>query len=203
MHPQSRNVHQLRPWAKLFAAASVEGGVKAAIGALFIAAVLAGCGGGGSTQSTPTTAAVTGTSDLRPPTSTVPTATTNTPPTAHRTTPQPTPDAAPSTQPLKVGSSYTCGGKPLRGIESADAVKVKPRVVKPGQSFEVFITNPNVKVAQVSLAGVSTKPIESTATERAGELVATLKMPAGAACGNKLIEIEGDISAEAYVGVTD
>jgi hypothetical protein len=175
--------------------------MRAAFGAIFVVAVFAGCGGGGSTQSTPSQQASG--PGPQPSTPAVPTATTNTPPTATRTTPEPVPDAAPSTQPLKVGSSYTCGGKQLKGIESADAVKVKPKVVRPGQSFMVFITDPKVKVATVSLAGVSTKPIQSTAKEVAGELAATLKMPAGASCGNKLIEIEGDISAQAYVGVSD
>ncbi|HEY7629950.1 MAG TPA: hypothetical protein VH817_04580 [Thermoleophilaceae bacterium] len=179
--------------------------MKAAFGAILIAAVLAGCGGGGGANSQTNAAAPPSSNPQSPtsPSSTTPTATTNTPPTATRTTPEPVPDAAPSTQPLKVGSSYTCGGKPLKGIESADAVKVKPKFVKPGQSFTVFITNPNAKVAVVSLAGVSTKPIQSNAKKVAGELAATLKMPASASCGNKLIEIEGDISAEAYVGVTD
>lgn len=175
--------------------------MKAAVTAVLMAAVFAGCGGGksGTTTTAPPVASVPSTTPA-----TVPTATTNTPPTATRTTPEPVPDAAPSpTTPLKVGSSYTCGGKPLKGIESADAVKVKPKVVKPGQSFQVFITDPKVKVATVSLTGVSNVPIQANAKEVAGEMAATLKMPSHAGCGNKLIEVEGDISAEAYVGVTD
>jgi hypothetical protein len=37
---------------------------------------------------------------------------------------------------------------------------------------------------------------------RGGALEAKIRMPAYATCGNKLLEIEGDISAEAYVGVS-
>jgi hypothetical protein len=175
--------------------------VKAAAGALLIAAVLAGCGGGHkqSTTSAPRTSNVGSQTSA----ATVPTATTNTPPTATRTAPEPVPDAAPDTAPLKVGSSYTCGGKPLKGIESADPVTVKPKFVKPGQSFQVTVTDPKVKVATVSLTGVSNVPIQSNAKDVGGRLAAVLKMPAHASCGNKLIEVEGDISAEAYVGVTD
>jgi hypothetical protein len=81
-------------------------------------------------------------------------------------------------------------------------VRVKPGVVKPGQSFAVTITDPSAKVAIVSLTGVSTNPIQSNATEQGGKLTATLKMPGYATCGNKLLEVEGDLSAEAYVGVS-
>jgi hypothetical protein len=81
-------------------------------------------------------------------------------------------------------------------------VAVKPKVVKPGQSFAVTITDPSAKVAVVSLAGVAAKPIQSNATEQNGKLTATLRMPGYASCGNKLLEIEGDLSAEAYVGVS-
>ena len=76
-------------------------------------------------------------------------------------------------------------------------------MVKPGQSFTVTITAKNVHVAVVSLAGVSLKPIQSNAKEQNGQLVATLKMPPHAGCGNKLLEIEGDITAEAFVGVSE
>src|SRR3954470_11440006 len=167
----------------------------AAATAVLIAAVIVGCGGGnnGSTG----TAAKPPTSDLPPPTSAAPTApaptaTTNTPPTVHRTTPQP---SNPSTQPLKVGSSYKCGGATLKTIDARGPIKVKPAVVKPGQSFTVTISAKNVHVAVVSLAGVSLKPIQSNAKEQNGQLVATLKMPPHAGCGNKLLDIEGDITA--------
>jgi hypothetical protein len=117
----------------------------------------------------------------------------------HRTKPQPLED---SKLPLKVGGRYTCGGKPLKTLSAAGPVVVKPKVVKPGQSFAVTITDPSAKVALVSLTGVATKPIQSSAKEQGGRLTATLKMPSYATCGNKLIEVEGDLSAEAYVGVS-
>ena len=101
-----------------------------------------------------------------------------------------------------MGSGYHCGGKPLKTIDARGPVVVKPAVVKPGQSFSVTITATGVHVAVVSLAGVSLKPIQSNAKEQNGRLVATLKMPVRAGCGNKLIDIEGDIAAEAYVGVS-
>jgi hypothetical protein len=66
----------------------------------------------------------------------------------------------------------------------------------------VTITDPSAKVAIVSLAGVAPKPIQQNASEQGGKLTATLKMPGYATCGNKLLEIEGDLSAEAYVGVS-
>jgi len=74
--------------------------------------------------------------------------------------------------------------------------------VKPGQTFAVTVTDPSAKVALVSLAGVAPKPIQSSASEHNGKLSATLKMPSYATCGNKLLEVEGDVSAEAYVGVS-
>jgi hypothetical protein len=173
----------------------------AAATAVLIAAAVAGCGGSDSATTSTGPAA----SDLPPATSTAPTApaptaTTNTPPTVHRTTPQP---SNPSTQPLRVGSSYKCGGSTLKTIDARGPIKVKPPVVKPGQSFTVTITAKNVHVAVVSLAGVSLKPIQSNAQQRNGQLVATLKMPPHAGCGNKLLEIEGDITAEAFIGVSE
>jgi hypothetical protein len=174
---------------------------------MLIAAVSAGCGGGGGqTASSPASSpasvpsAPASTPTVTP---TVPTATTNTPPTVHRTTPQPLTTTSPSSRPLKVGSSYKCGGKPLKTIDARGPIVVKPAVVKPGQSFTVTITARNVHVAVVSLAGVSLKPIESNAREQNGKLVATLKMPPHAGCGNKLLDIEGDFTAEAFVGVSD
>ena len=104
--------------------------------------------------------------------------------------------------PLKVGARYTCAGKPLKALSAQGPVVVKPKVVKPGQSFAVTITDPSAKVAIVSLAGVAPKPIQQNASEQSGKLTAMLTMPGYATCGNKLLEIEGDLSAEAYVGVS-
>jgi hypothetical protein len=175
--------------------------VKAALGPILIAAVIAGCGGGGGNQTASAPAPATSTPQAAtPPTSPSPTATTNTPPTKHRTKPQPLEDSG-STRPLHVGPAYTCNGKPLKGIQAAGPVKITPAVVKPGQSFAVTVTDPSAKVALVSLAGVAPRPIQSNATEQGGKLTATLKMPGYATCGNKLVEVEGDVSAEAYVGV--
>jgi hypothetical protein len=174
--------------------------VKTAATALLIAAVLAGCGGGSSKTTTSTVGATApATSHLPPATSPSPTATTGTPPTHHRRRPQPLED---SKLPLKVGTRYTCQGKPLKALSAQGPVVVKPSVVKPGQSFAVTITDPSAKVALVSLAGVAPKPIQSNASEQSGKLTATLKMPGYATCGNKLLEIEGDLSAEAYVAVS-
>jgi hypothetical protein len=178
----------------------LERHMKAATGAVLIAVVLAGCGGGSTTTaSAPATAPPA--SDLRPPTSSSPspTATTNTPPTHHRTKPQPL--TTPSSAPLHVGASYTCHGKPLKAIKADGPVKLDPPIVKPGQSFAVIITDPRAKVALVNLAGVAPKPIQANAKERGGKLVATLRMPGYAGCGNKLVTVEGDVSAQAYVGV--
>jgi hypothetical protein len=174
--------------------------VKTAATALLIAAVLAGCGGGSSKTTTSTVGATApATSHLPPATPPSPTATTGTPPTHHRRRPQPLED---SKLPLKVGTRYTCQGKPLKALSAQGPVVVKPSVVKPGQSFAVTITDPSAKVALVSLAGVAPKPIQSNASEQSGKLTATLKMPGYATCGNKLLEIEGDLSAEAYVAVS-
>jgi hypothetical protein len=177
----------------------LHGGVKRAATAVLIAAVLAGCGGGGNKHAATTAPpahepAPTATPTTPSPQST-PTATTNTPPTEHRTTPQS------STQPLKVTSPYRCNGKPLRAISAAGPVTVKPAIVKPGQSFTVTVTDPSAKVAVVSLAGVAPKPIQASAKPNDDHVAATLKMPSYASCGNKLLEVEGDVSAEAYVGV--
>jgi hypothetical protein len=178
--------------------------VKAAATAVLVAALLAGCGGGGSSSSPAATAPPQSAISTPPPSvPKAPTATTNTPPTHHRTKPQPLDHSSPSEGPLKVGSSYTCGGKPLKTIDARGPITVKPVSVKPGQSFTVTISARNVHIAVVSLAGVSLKPIQSNAKEQNGRLVATLRMPARAGCGNKLIDIEGDITAEAFIGVRD
>jgi hypothetical protein len=175
--------------------------VKTAATGLLIAAVLVGCGGGSSTQKTSSSApAISNPQSPIPSTPAAqPTATTNTPPTHHRRRPQPLED---SKLPLKVGARYTCKGKPLKELSAGGPVVVKPKVVKAGQSFAVTITDPKAKVALVSLAGVAPKPIQSNAKEQGGKLTATLKMPSYATCGNKLIEVEGDLSAQAYVGVS-
>jgi hypothetical protein len=74
--------------------------------------------------------------------------------------------------------------------------------VKPGQSFTVTVTDRSAKVARVTLTGVAATPITADAAGADGGLAARLRMPGDAACGNKLLEVEGDVSAEAYVGVS-
>ncbi|MGZ4201671.1 MAG: hypothetical protein ACXVRH_06410 [Thermoleophilaceae bacterium] len=106
-----------------------------------------------------------------------------------------------SAAPLRVSAPYTCNGKPLRAIAADGPVKVQPAIVKPGQSFTVTVTEPGARVADVTLAGVAAQPILVKGALRSGALEAKIRMPAYASCGNKLLEIEGDISAEAYVGV--
>ena len=97
---------------------------------------------------------------------------------------------------------YTCIGRKLRALSANGPVKVEPPVVKPGQSFTVLVTDRHVKVVQVTLTGVSATPIVANGVGADDGIAARLKMPASAACGNKLLEIEGDLSAEAYVGVS-
>jgi hypothetical protein len=104
---------------------------------------------------------------------------------------------------LKVTGGYTCKGKKLRALSANGPVKVEPPVVKPGQSFTVLVTDRDVKVVQVTLTGVSATPIVANGVGADEGIAARLKMPASATCGNKLLEIEGDLSAEAYVGVSD
>jgi hypothetical protein len=53
----------------------------------------------------------------------------------------------------------------------------------------------------VSLAGASSQPLFVMARRSGGRLTARLRMPSGATCGNKLLSVEGDVSAEAYVAV--
>jgi hypothetical protein len=181
----------------------LDGGVKAATAAVLIAAVLAGCGGRSARQTASTPAPTP--SNPAPATSNPQSANSAPAPQAHapkhRTKPQPLTNPS-SAQPLKVGGAYTCKGQRLKAISTAGPVKVQPKVVKPGQSFSVTITDPSAKVALVSLAGVAPKPIQVPAKEQNGKLAATLNMPGYATCGNKLLEIEGDLSAEAYVGVS-
>jgi hypothetical protein len=175
---------------------------RAAVLPAAAAIALAGCGGGSSGNTA--TAPSQGTEPATTPTTPAqqPTATTGVPPKHHRKKPQPLETGGSSTAPLRVTSRYTCNGKPLRAIAADGPVKVRPAIVKPGQTFAVVVTDPSAKVALVSLAGVAPKPIQSNASARSGRLTATLRMPSYATCGNKLLEVEGDVSAEAYVGVS-
>jgi hypothetical protein len=181
-------------WAQV-----LDGGMRPAIAAaLLLAAATAGCGGGDHQTATGTAPAAHEPAPVTTPTAPArqPTATTNTPPPKHRKKPQPL-----SGEPLRVSRPYRCNGKPLKAISAAGPIEVRPAIVKPGQSFTVVVTDPTVKVALVSLAGVAPKPIQAPAITRGGHVAATLEMPGYASCGNKLLEIEGDLSAEAYVGV--
>ena len=69
-------------------------------------------------------------------------------------------------------------------------------------AFTVTVTDRSVKVADVSLTGVSSTPITAHGVGADDGLAARLRMPRSASCGNKLLEVEGDVSAEAYVGVS-
>ena len=82
-------------------------------------------------------------------------------------------------------------------------MRVDPPVITAGQPFEVVVTDRDAQAAVISLGGVSTQPIYAEARERDGRLTATLRMPAGADCGNKLLTVEGDVTAEAYVAVRE
>ena len=117
---------------------------------------------------------------------------------------QPRPGARPPAPP-RCGSAapYTCDGKPLRAIAADGPVKVEPAIVKPGQSFTVTVTDPGARVADVTLAGVA-RPADHRPRRAEGRRAwrRVIRMPAYATCGNKLLEVEGDISAEAYVGVS-
>jgi hypothetical protein len=177
----------------------LNAGVSRAVAVVCLAALAAGCGGGGKKSAT-APAAHEPAPQSAPGTSPRPTATTNTPPPKHRKTPQPL--GGSSTAPLRVTSPYRCHGRPLKALSAAGPVDVRPAIVRSGQSFTVTVTDSSAKVAVVSLAGVAPKPIQASATMRGGRLVATLKMPSYASCGNKLLEVEGDVSAEAYVGVS-
>jgi hypothetical protein len=166
---------------------------------LTLAVALAGCGGGDSKKQasaptqTQTTAAVTTVATAR--TTTAERTTTTTRHTASRRVPS-------SSAPLRVAAPYTCNGKALRAIAADGPVKVDPAIVKPGQTFRVTVTDRRVKVADVSLTGVSSTAITAHAVGADEGMAARLKMPRGASCGNKLLEVEGDLSAEAYVGVS-
>src|SRR5207302_8811525 len=165
-----------------------------------VAALAAGCGGGAGKKRATAPPAQEPAPMSVPGTSPRPTATTNTPRPKHRTRPQPL--GGSSTAPLSVTSPYRCHGRPLKALSAAGPVDVRPAIVKSGQSFTVTVTDKSAKVAVVSLAGVAPKPIQASATIRGGRLAAPLKMPSYASCGNKLLEVEGDVSAEAYVRVS-
>jgi hypothetical protein len=155
----------------------------------------AGCGGGGgSTQSQTTTAA-----QSAPPVTTTETVGKETRTTESHTIARAT---STSSSELKPTGGYTCSGKRLRALSASGPVKVEPAVVKPGQSFTVTVTDRSAKVADVTLTGVATTPILAHGVAADDGLAARLKMPSYATCGNKLLEVEGDVSAEAYVGVS-
>jgi hypothetical protein len=120
-----------------------------------------------------------------------PVATTNEPPGARRGPP-----------PGEVaGARYECDGRELRAIAPDGPVRVVPPVVAPGERFAVEIDEPGARTALVSLAGASNLPISAEAERSARGLRAVLTMPRGASCGNKLLTVEGDVAAEAYVAV--
>ena len=166
------------------------------------AALVAGCGGGSSDTQTSAAEQSTSTPSTTTPSRTIPSppATTDQP----RTNPNKKvkqPGKSSSQEPLKVTHSYTCNGKPLKALSAAGPVKVDPEIVKPGQAFTVTVTDKSVKVAVVTLTGVASKPIQVEGHPQDGEVTAKLSMPGHASCGNKLLEVEGDLSAEAYIGV--
>lgn len=143
--------------------------------AVFAAAPLA-CGDGDDD--------VAGTSPATTP-SAPPTATTGEPPGARRGPP-------PGTR------TYVCEGAELETLPPDGPVDVQPDVVAPGGRFTVRVTERGAREVLVSLAGASDEPV--SATGRAGAV--TLTMPRSATCGNKLLTVEGDVSALAYVGVS-
>jgi hypothetical protein len=184
-----------------------NGGVnaKALILVAAAAALMAGCGGGNGNGDTSTQAAgqrstVNGQPSTTPQPATPSTTTDQPRPNPHRKVKQPRRGSS-SKEPLKVTHSYTCNGKPLKALSAAGPVKVDPEIVKPGQPFTVTVTDKSVKVAVVTLTGVASKPIQVEGHPQDGQVTAKLSMPGYASCGNKLLEVEGDLSAEAYVGV--
>lgn len=155
---------------------------SAALAAVMVLPLAAlGCGGGdgerpAGTATAPPPAATTGSGP--------PTATTGEPPGARRGPPP--------------GSRvYTCEGRELRSQPASGPVEVRPEIVRPGQQFTVRVTKPGAREILVSLTGVSDEPVAKLG--RASGV--TLTMPAGASCGNKLLTIEGDVSAQASVAV--
>lgn len=120
-----------------------------------------------------------------------PTATTGEPPGGRRGPP-----------PAERGTTYRCGSQELSAQPPDGPVRVFPNWVHPGESFTVTILDRDVRTAAVSLAGVSDEPIFVEARRRRGRLRATVPMPAEASCGNKLVTVEGDLSARASIGVS-
>lgn len=172
-------------------------GVRRTAAAILVVVTLAACGGSKKQASAPAQPATTTASVST--TSTTETSSARTTK-AERTSTQGGPSS--SSAPLRVTAPYTCRGKPLRAIATDGPVKVEPAIVKPGQTFKVTVTDPGVKMAQVTLTGVSSRPIIANGVLRTGVTQALIRMPTYAGCGNKLLEIEGDLSAEAYVGVS-
>ena len=166
------------------------------------AALITGCGGGNSGTQTSAAEQSNPTPSTTAPPRTIP----NPPATTDQPRPNPNkkvkqPGKSSSQEPLKVTHSYTCNGKPLKALSAGGPVKVDPEIVKPGQAFTVTVTDKSVKVAVVTLTGVASKPIQVEGRPQDGRITARLSMPGYASCGNKLLEVEGDLSAEAYVGV--
>lgn len=100
-----------------------------------------------------------------------------------------------------VGKPYLCQGQAVRRLSADGPVRVSPAVVRPGDAFTVTVTDRDAEEAAVSLAGASSQPVFVVAARSGGRLTAELRMPRGASCGNKLLSVEGDVSAEAYVAV--
>ena len=168
-------------------------GVRRTATAVLFVAVLAGCGGGGSKKQASAPAVTTSSTAHSPVTTTT---SSHTARSSHSAT------TTSSAAPLRVSAPYKCNGRPLHAIEASGPVAVEPAIVKPGQSFTVTVTDPSAKVADVTLAGVASTPILARGRLAGGHVAATLTMPRYASCGNKLLEVEGDVSAEAYVGVS-
>jgi hypothetical protein len=163
------------------------------------ALLLAGCGGDDNDETEaakppPTTSATTET--------TSPTATTNEPPGARRGEPpgETVPEPAEDQTVRPAEETYRCRGEELRALDAPGPVEVEPKIVKPGQSVTVTITEGNAAI--VNLTGISDEPISAPAMRIGDELRAVLLVPRNAGCGNKLITVEGDVSAEAYIGVS-
>jgi hypothetical protein len=170
--------------------------VRVLITLLLAAALLAGCGDDDEAADKP--APTTTPARTAPP----PTATTNEPPGATRGPPPketvPEPAEGQTVKPAK--DTYRCGGEKLRALDAPGPVNVEPKIVKPGGSFTVFVTEGHEAI--VNLTGIVDRPISAKAKPSGRVLRADLTMPRNAGCGNKLITVEGDVSAEAYVGVT-
>ena len=100
-----------------------------------------------------------------------------------------------------VGAPYLCNGQELRRLDAEGPIRVEPPVVAAGQEFRVIVDDRDADEALVSLGGVSDDPIFAEARAQGDSLAVTLRVPADAKCGNKLLSVEGDVSAEAYVAV--